>query len=485
MQNVSHNLNETIWHQKRGLSTPLGPQTTGPVLSLRLSPDTRFFCRYETDKMALETLVARSVLTALLLMIGTMLLWPWMQASVSDSTSVYLAVPSRGSSASLPVHLGAQSGSGPVPFYMYDDPDITMAEVLSCPGFGASETADVEFIKLMQQHPWRVQDPEQARVHIIPTPLAASFTFGNKTCGGTHMGRVFRAFRRLLAHPVYRRHTLTHYLHCHYWQCFLGWGWPNERLFPDALFQEGNMANIMMGRYERHYSTLSDCELYGATFEICKHSHQLFHLENTGLYHMRWELSRCAIVVPYLASRSLRVLRPSFEEWQQRNNTVFYHIKEGRFVWGATDIRRAPINGSFSKLPGVEVGFTIPHKEWVSKLEQSKFCLVSRGDTPSSHALYNAIKVGCVPVIVSDTFSLFGQPFSTQLPWSLFTITISEQTFLSDPLAVARVLWQMHVNQLRALVLNVQRIAQPALLYEPNGTLGAHVLRQLVEDCLN
>lgn len=204
----------------------------------------------------------------------------------------------------------------------------------------------------------------------------------------------------------------------------------------------------------------------------------------TGLYHARWDLGRCAIVVPYGSHENLRELTPSFEEWEQRNNTVFYQGGGSAYAWGGTRVRLAPLNQTFANLTGVRVGKGLPHKEWLAGFENAKFCLVMRGDTPSSHSLYNAIRVGCIPVIISDTLPLFGLPFTTQLPWSLFTIMFSEEIFIIDSHAVARLLWQLPRKHLQRLLENLLSI-RPALMYATNNTvLGDYVLRQIATDCL-
>ena len=38
-------------------------------------------------------------------------------------------------------------------------------------------------------------------------------------------------------------------------------------------------------------------------------------------------------------------------------------------------------------------------------MRQSVFCLVPRGDTPSSRRLFDAVSAGCIPVIISDDYA--------------------------------------------------------------------------------
>ena len=56
-------------------------------------------------------------------------------------------------------------------------------------------------------------------------------------------------------------------------------------------------------------------------------------------------------------------------------------------------------------------------------LESAKFCLVSRGGRLGQPVLYDALRSGCVPVVVADTLVL---PFSEVLDWRTASVQIYE-----------------------------------------------------------
>lgn len=70
-------------------------------------------------------------------------------------------------------------------------------------------------------------------------------------------------------------------------------------------------------------------------------------------------------------------------------------------------------------------------KELMAKeMLQSRFCLVPRGDMPDSGRLYDSMACGCIPVIISDRFR---GAFADVVNYERFSLRISEQAFLADP----------------------------------------------------
>jgi hypothetical protein len=65
----------------------------------------------------------------------------------------------------------------------------------------------------------------------------------------------------------------------------------------------------------------------------------------------------------------------------------------------------------------------LSNEEYMRAMENSKYCLILRGDTTSSRRLFTAINVGCIPVIISDWIKL---PFEFLIDYSTFTFTFPE-----------------------------------------------------------
>jgi len=63
--------------------------------------------------------------------------------------------------------------------------------------------------------------------------------------------------------------------------------------------------------------------------------------------------------------------------------------------------------------------------EYSRQILRSRFCLVPRGDSPTSRRLFDAVAGGCLPVILSDEIRL-SLPFSRHIPYDLFCTFLSE-----------------------------------------------------------
>ena len=78
--------------------------------------------------------------------------------------------------------------------------------------------------------------------------------------------------------------------------------------------------------------------------------------------------------------------------------------------YGGTILRHGPVFLPPS-LPGhVERG-KVEEAVWAARWQDAKFCLVIRGDSPTSHAFSNALLSACIPVIISDAWVQVGMPF--------------------------------------------------------------------------
>ena len=181
------------------------------------------------------------------------------------------------------------------------------------------------------------------------------------------------------------------------------------------------------------------------------------------------------------------IIDPNFAEWSARPSWTFYQTRVTGSANNGTHLRHVALNlkedflanaqkWTFGETAGtavlkqtVHIGRgRISHTEWISRLSESKFALVMRGDTPTSHSLVSAIAAGVIPVVVSDPFALVAPLFSEVLCLRLtdFAVVVEEDEFLRNPPGVVDLLKHLARDEdwVRR-TLEALRMAQRAYLY--------------------
>lgn len=337
------------------------------------------------------------------------------------------------------------------PFYMYDDDDITMNGLhKSCEKF---KDEDTHLLELLENHRARTFSPTNAVLFIITTPIQQSGRCGSKE---DHVKRVRPALEKLLGEPWFTNNLGNdHLMPGHHWHFS---AWTGSGNFVPAEWQS-KLENVTMTRYE--YYGKSKWENLPAR-------------EPVSLWSHPWEITKRTIVDPYLASAALPLIEPKLENWLNRTNLIFYHTRRSPSAHGGTPLRHLPTQKP--ELFEGSVGFDIPRDEWVMGWGKSKFCLVIRGDTPTTHAFYNAIKSSCIPVIISDTFELVGLPFKNHIRLEKFTLRMEEKVFLTKPETLVPMLVEISTKEIRSMLHELEAV-QPMLLYDhPNTTVADLVL---------
>lgn len=286
-------------------------------------------------------------------------------------------------------HLGSGRERHLLPFYIYDTAAFDFTAVLECyPGWQYSDqAAEVSMLQLLQEHPQRVLHPSDATIFVIPIFPYVSLLAG-MCAGRTHEKRMLAAAAALSRSAWHHRH--------HGWDHLL-----ITNTFRISAFRalRGLLSNSTVAWFESPAAPRrGPGRLASSAF---------------------W---RCTLVVPYLASpfchqqRSSRPLHPCMT-FHKRNASVFFH---GSFK--ASPVRRhfAILKG----LPGADIvdvqrsknmsqpsGGCDQSQPCASKLETARgmlcadYCLVPKGDTPTSSRFFQAIACGCVPLVISDFLS--------------------------------------------------------------------------------
>jgi len=135
-----------------------------------------------------------------------------------------------------------------------------------------------------------------------------------------------------------------------------------------------------------------------------------------------------------MKNTDLELIHATTDKFYNSSNFIFYHSRRKSSYYNSTIYRHAPItNITDPNFPKSSVGWDIEPDKWRYEIADSKFCLVVRGDSPHSHALWRAIRVGCIPVIASDTLPIFSPMFKSTFNMSDYSIVLSEQELVNNP----------------------------------------------------
>jgi hypothetical protein len=210
----------------------------------------------------------------------------------------------------------------------------------------------------------------------------------------------------------------------------------------------------------------------------------------------KFTMSRYGFSLGLLAEPLLPYVEASYNHTLSRSNFLFYRTRPEPSFHNSTPYRHAPLKllehteqhnnsnssnnnkqqntssqsqSQQSRLPQPScIGFDMNATEWLQEFTNSKYCLAIRGDTPHTHALIRAVKVGCIPVVISDYYPVYAPTFVSTLDMTRFSVFIGEEDFMRDPEGTLRSLTTIPIKETQARLREL-RLAQRVLLYDhPN-----------------
>ena len=142
-------------------------------------------------------------------------------------------------------------------------------------------------------------------------------------------------------------------------------------------------------------------------------------------------------IIPYYVSNTTLPFDP-VNPTSKRNITIFL---------SASPIeKRKLIFKEIEKIPN-HYTIKISRKNWTDMelniakipyfMTKSKYCVVPRGDSPSSKRLYESMLLGCVPVIISKGLEIAFE--TTQVDWKKCTIQIPENKINTLPEVISKI----------------------------------------------
>lgn len=271
-----------------------------------------------------------------------------------------------------------------IPFYMYDDPDITLDTQFTrlferrLKRIGAEMLYDLATIKSLKESTWRTNDPDEAKLYIIPTPMG-------KVQSSVNHELYDLAFNALLNHTVFKRtyghnnviiatpfllfrgdkqlngHGMMNKWLPYLWNTTVASSW-DQNAISNAL-QE----NFDFKDYSRAFRRIQP--LTRKTFSVGLSGGTNFPLK--GLH-----------MAKTLDIYNFPLTLATIEKFNNSSNFIFYHTPLGHVCTSNSTIHRnAPVtNITLDEIPKSSIGNGIVNRnEWYETFRDSKFCLCIRG----------------------------------------------------------------------------------------------------------
>jgi hypothetical protein len=184
-------------------------------------------------------------------------------------------------------------------------------------------------------------------------------------------------------------------------------------------------------------------------------------------------MSQRGFSIGLLPSNNLPYIPATYDKFRSAKNFIFYHTRVAPSDYNSTPYRKAPVEVADRIRYNSSIGLGLPPDAWLKEFSDSQFCLAIRGDTPHTHALLNAVKVGCIPVVVSDFYPLYAATFASSLKMENYCIFIPEKEFMIDPAESLNGLGKLSESEIR-VKLDALAFAQRVVLIDHPETLFGH-----------
>ena len=339
------------------------------------------------------------------------------------------------------------------------------------------QSAEAAMLSLLQKHPSRVHSPDAAELFVVPIMPYVSWCAG--VCHGeTHEERMAKARDALLKSP------------------HLAAKGGRDHLLVTNTFR--------VRTFGKEFKRL----LANATVAWFEQPIQPGGVrQNRVLYNLAFW--RCTVVIPYLANPFCAIqpegrFSSDAEAWKTLRTSVAPSRRHKRprvpgsiffqGSWAAAQMVRKHFS-ELQSMPGAHVhdvprGCNLPENATKAvciaarvrgtRLQTARgmlaheFCLVPRGDTPTSGRLFGALACRCVPIIIANKYNEH-HSFAAQGHYDQWTLTIGEQAFMRDAKgAVEKAIAEATPRM--ASIRQAMDAASTELLYDAPGSRAAENL---------
>jgi hypothetical protein len=325
--------------------------------------------------------------------------------------------------------------------YVYNNPNITLTNPMKFTHSGSVYRKrfmwhtlwDLDMINAIRDSPYTVMNSSDADIYVVPTPLSG--LLGPQKHFGDPQNL---AFGTLFQEDSWKKHKGHKHI-------FFG--------SAHVLFRSDNFRDIK--KISKFYP-----EIYNSTAVLCYDPHAVSETCETDFdfaefrflcKQFRRPVIRATISMgmsPEL--KSMPLILASMEKFENSSNLIFYHSRKEISVNNSTVFRHSPItNITFAKYPKSSIGFDLEDpKTWQREYADSKFCLVIRGDDPASRALWRALRLGCIPVIISNLLPIYSPIMKNTLNMREYSVVLDEKEIVSSPWKIFEFIQNMTKNEI-------------------------------------
>ncbi len=280
--------------------------------------------------------------------------------------------------------------------------------------------AEEHIINVLANHSLRTRDAEEADLFFVPISLTRHLIERRK--GHTAAEVLFALYNQTFfqSNEGHRHFMIL--------QLANMWSWEHLELYKGRTL-----------RISHQYRRLWNMTI-GKVFdqEGCKEAKEKGLLEGSGFKPMMLDcgvtMSRSSFSLNFIPLPSFPFIRASMEKFRNASWDFFYYSRIEPSMFNSTPYRHALFNDTIrNALPGSSIGIRIRPYLWMEHFLSSRFCLVVRGDNPLSRSQLRAVKVGCIPVIVSNLLEYYAPIFKSSIRVSDYSIMVDEDEYLADP----------------------------------------------------
>jgi hypothetical protein len=285
--------------------------------------------------------------------------------------------------------------------------------------FGVEAHQEDEILNALSQHPLRIKDKSLANLFIVPLRVGAAII-------GKNPDKFSMLPVALLTNTTFLKQP--HVLVSLTTVGFSKYHIPNMKKAHglDRKFYKSVAPLIVAQSYAAH-----------ATANASLQERSIGHDFDALFLSLNQAMSHHGFSVGLLPQDILPYQKATYAKFQNAENLIFYQTRVEASWYNSTRFRQILLEPSVLNqllaTTNSSIGYGLPPDDWLREFSSSQFCLAIRGDTPHTHALLNAVKVGCIPVVISDFYPLFAPSFPSTLNMEDYCVFIPEADFIRDP----------------------------------------------------